>query len=247
MGHESAVLRAHGREVRFGPRAARQPCGEVRHRVALGVADAAAAHHEAVVGGVEPCVVGLDVGACEAVVLPGGRRDAVGVLLAEHAGGEAFAGPGFDFRALDGQLLAPAGAVGAELLLGKEGPQQDVGGHVERLAEELREGAETEVHEVAVDRHLVVGAVVVEPLGDAAGRHAGAALGQHVGRDRRGEGPVLVDRARAEHERHAQHFELVGGQQVERNAVGEAEAPHGGHAQGVGQGGYGGTCHFLAL
>src|SRR5699024_12060973 len=57
-----------------------------------------------------------------------------------------------------------------------------------------------------------------------AGRETVAALGEQVGRGRCGEGYALVDGARAEDERYAQHLELVGRQQVERRAVGERYA-----------------------
>ena len=229
---------------RFG-RAAGDPSGKLRHGLQLVVADAPAAHDEAVFGGVEPAVEPRHVVAREAVVGLLVRRDAVRMPLPEQRPCEGLAGLHVDLRPLDRQPLSAFGSVGAQLLLGECGAEQDLLRHGEGRVEEFREGGEIDVGVVAVDVHVVPRAVVVELFGDLVRCHVARAFGEEVGGGRRREGRLLKGRSGAEDERDAQHLEIVGGERVESDAVGQRRAAVFGDLDLRGR--YAGLCHFLAL
>ena len=221
------------------------PSGEFRHGFQLVVADAPAAHDEAVFGGVEPFVETGHVLAREAVVGLFVRRDAVRMPLPEQRPGERFAGLHLDLRPFDRQPLFAFGGVGAQLLLGERGAEQDLLRHGERRVEEFREGGEIDVGVVAVDVHVVPRAVIVESFGDLLCRHVVRAFGEEVGGGRRREGCLLKGRPGAEDERDAQHLEVLRGECVEPDAVGQRRAAGFGDLDLRGR--YAGLCHFLAL
>ena len=225
------------------------PVGELRREGPDGLQfvlpDAAAAYDETVFGGVEPPV---EIGhgfAREVVVFAFVRRDAVGVVRPEQRPGEGFAGLDIDFRAVDRQPLFAFGGVGAQLLFGEHGAEQNLFRHGERPVEEFREGGEIDIGVVAVDVDIVPRAVVVELFGDLAGRHVARAFGEQIGRRRCREGHLLEGRSGSEDERDAQHFELLRSERVEGDAVGQQRLC------GLGdldlRGGYAGLCHFFVL
>ena len=209
------------------------------------LADASAAHHEAVGGRVMAGVEFRDVGPRQAVVIVFVGRNAVGVFGTEHRPGERFAGFDVHFRTLDGQPLFALGAVGAQLLLGERGAEQNLLRHGERRVEEFREGGEIDVGVVAVDVHVVPRAVIVESFGDLLCRHVVRAFGEEVGGGRRREGRLLKGRPGAEDERDAQHLEVLRGECVKPDAVGQRRAAGFGDLDLRGR--YAGLCHFLAL
>ena len=165
--------------------------------------------------------------------------------LPEQRPCEGLAGLHVDLRPLDRQPLSAFGGVGAQLLLGECGAEQDLFRHGERRVEEFREGGEIDVGVVAVDVHVVPRAVVVELFGDLVRRHVARAFGEEVGGGRRREGRLLEGRSGAEDERDAQHLEIVGGERVESDAVGQRRAAGFGDLDL--RGSFAGLCHFLAL
>ena len=207
-------------------------------------ADPAAAHHEAVLGRVEPPVERLDVGARQRVVEAFVGRDAVGVPGAEEGPGKGFAGLDVDLRAVDGEPLFAFGGVGPQLRLGEGRAEQDLRGDVERSVEEFRERGEVDVGVVAVDVHVVPRAVVVELFGDLPGAPAVGTFGQEVCGRRGREGRRLHGRAGTEDERDAQHLEIRRRERVEGDAV--AEDPFFGLLDVDFRWGDAGRCHFFA-
>ena len=220
---DEGFVPGYGRRKRrpgFGLRP-RQPFREGGHGFPFLLADASAAHHEAVGGRVMAGVEFRDVGPRQAVVIVFVGRNAVGVFGTEHRPGERFAGFDVHFRALDGQPLFALGAVGAQLLLRKCRMQEHLLGHGQRLSEEFGERAEADIGVVPVDVDVEIGAVIVELFGDLLRRHVARAFREHVRSGRCREGNPLHGRSGAEHEGDAQHFEVVRGERVERGAVGE--------------------------
>ena len=235
-----------GKRCRDRISAVLNPFGQGRYGLPLPLADPAAAYHEAVLRRIAAAVELHHVGARQTVVLRLVVRRAVGVLRPEQGPGEGFARLDVHLRAVDGQPLLPLGAVGAQLLLGEGGAQQDVFGHGERLGEEFREGGEIDVGVVAVDVHVVPRAVVVQPFGDLGGRHLRRPLREQVRGGRGREGRALHGRSGAEYERDAQHLEILRGERVEADAVSEEGLRRCGNLDfGVRYAGL--SCHLRAL
>ena len=153
------------------------------------------------------------------------------MLRPEEGSGEGLAGQRVDLRALHGQLLPPLAAVGLHLVFGENGPQQNLLGGLQRLAEVAAERTEADVDEVAVEARLEVGAVEVELFGDLAAGHARAPLGEQVGRRAGDERRTLGDRPGVEYEADADHLEVVGPQGVEFQSVPERQSLGAGHLQ----------------
>ena len=163
----------------------------------------------------------------------------------EQRPGKGFAGFYVDLRPLDRQPLPAFGGVGPQFLFGERGAEQDLLRHGKRLVEELRERGEVDVGVVAVDVYVVPRPVVVELFGDLLRRHVACAFRQQVGGGRRREGRLLYSRPGTEDERNAKHLEIVRGERVEADAVGQRRAD--GLRDFDLRGCYAGWCHFFAL
>ena len=122
---------------------------------------------------------------------------------------EGLAGQRVDLRALHGQLLPTLAAVGLHLVLGENGPQENLLGGFQRLAEIAAQGAEADVYVVAVEARLEIGAVEIELFGDLPAGQARTPFGEQVGRRAGDERGVLGDRSGVEYEADADHFEVV--------------------------------------
>lgn len=208
--------------------------GERDDGLQVRVGDVAAAHGQAIPGRVVCAVHLRQVFAREGVVSRLVIGNPIGMLLAEEGLGQRFACFRIHLEPLDGQPLLAFAAVGIHLVLRKNGPEQDAFGHFERRQEELGQGAEAQVNIVAIDVHVVVGAVKIEFFGDLLRVHVPAALAQQVGCRRGRKGDALHGGAGAEYETQAQHLELVVGQRVQLDAVAKRLSAGHRHVEPVG-------------